>query len=206
MLFTVTLRSANTSGEAEIVNRGPSAAGWATYCRATSGQVGGAESDERIAGSYDNNVFACSRYFFNFNTVNIPTNATIISAVLRVWLGETTYGDTDNASLIIVPSSPVNPLALDTNDFDNVTFADKGSLDITSITQNQYNDITITDLTLIQKAQVSTFALVVSTDFNNTTPTGRNDASIDTDDDTGYPQLLITYSVSTEKKNRFYFM
>lgn len=187
---TTTVYSINGSGENQIGSGNQ--ASWAAARGATTGNVGGSEGDKRVSSSAQPPIWV-DRFFFNFDTTSIPNSATIISATLKVYMYTTTSVNTDSISFHIVPSSPASNTTLVGDDFDNITFSSKGSIAFTSLQSSAYTNITISDLSLINKAGVTTCALITSLDLNNSTPTGRNERSIYRTGEANPPELVLTY-------------
>lgn len=154
--------------------------------------------------SYDGANYTIVRNFFHFDTSSIPTNATIISAFLRLPGTNTHFNNTNTDTIVIVESTVSTNTTIATSDWTNFNTTTLGSLALASYNQAANNDLALnaTGLTKVVKGGYSKFAIVTSNDIAATTPTGYNNA---TATNTGLI-LSVTYSVPEVLSGDFKFL
>ena len=135
------------------------------------------------------NLYNVERPFLKFNTTTVPSDAIITSAHLSLW----GYGDgSRNWSAVIQKWTGDNPL--DTNDYNQFDGTNYGSRDLSSWVDYSYNDISISNFALIQKAGYTKICLRSSNDISSTVPTGFETLRIDDWILRFPPKLVITYT------------
>lgn len=159
-----------------------------------------------FSNTFDGTNYAIDRFFFHFDITSIPTNATIVSAFLRVVGTNTTNTNVDSDSVTIVQSTVTSNTTIVQGDWTNIGSTSYGSLAFASYNNAGNNDITLnaTGVAAIQSALGGHVKMGGRTakDISNTTPSGANQQTF-----SGTGLLSVTYTVpATNNQNRAFFM
>lgn len=123
---------------------------------------------ELFANTTSNLYNRLSRGFFTFNTIDIPSDATIISASINLYPTSkaVALGDT---SLNIVESTEEDNNYIDNSTFNKINNVVFASRNISSITTNSYNIFQFNQdgLNSIKKGNISKYAILLGWDLNN---------------------------------------
>lgn len=188
----------SNTGEGRVTQ--DAAASWATARGSASGTATDALVGVR-AGNNPSGSFYCTRAFFPIDTSSIPDTATVTTAVLKLYRDDTiaAFANGGTTTLHIVTQTQASNTALATSDFSAVSFVSKGSLAMASTSNNTYNTITITDLSIISLTGHTKLAVINSLDLNNSAPGANTDNLIYFQSRTGTnkPTLTVTYTTGT---------
>jgi hypothetical protein len=132
------------------------------------------------------------RIFLPFDTSSLGANATILSATLRLFRSDSfqPFGNEDSVTVDVVATSPASDHALTVGDFNDVTYASKGALELASTINNAYNDVPIGDLSAINRTGTTRIGAILSNDLSNTPPSGDNGFGAAAPN---HPQLVVTF-------------
>lgn len=179
-----------SSGGGRVINLNQTS--WAAARDASAGTAA-------MTGQYSVRAFmnaptdqSVHRIFLPFDTSSLPPNATILSATLRLFRSDAfqPFDNEDGVTVNVVGTNPISDAGLVVGDFNRVTFASKGALELASTVNNAYNDVPITDLSVINRTGTTRIGAILSNDLNNVPPTGDNGFGAAAPND---PQLVITY-------------
>lgn len=155
---------------------------WATIHDAATGTnaddtLGGNSGDDFIVrvkvGSTGSNYQQLWRSMFLFDTSSIPDTATIDSATIDFYVGNTT--DALSQSFNIVSASPASNTAVTTADYDQFgTTKFASDTTIASLTTGAYNSIALNaaGLAAINVSGITKFGVRLTSDIGNSAPTG----------------------------------
>jgi hypothetical protein len=152
-------------------------------------------------------IYYIYRGFVLFNTSVLPSNAYLDSAVLSLYK-KNDYSGTDFMLTVQngQPTYPHNPLQ--TGDYAKSHYSGNGGGLNTTNFVNGRNNITLTDLTWINKTGITKLCLRSSRDISGTTPTGVEYVNVysanamDPNPNVSYkPKLIITYRNQSKIKN-----
>lgn len=168
---------------------------WATARGASSGtdQATSFQSYAYLSGG----SYFIKRFFLQFSLTDIQPSSIPVSAKLKLYIGSGGFQNIDSDTLYIVQGSQSDSLAL--ADYDNLTFTSLGSVLLSAITTNAYNEITLNATALAYLKTVfgakAKFAVVMGRDFNNAAPSGEaNEVDGDSPSGGNPPQLVLTYN------------
>lgn len=162
------------------------------------------------AGKFSSDYYL-RRMFFPFDTSAIPDDSEIESASMFIYITDQENGDSDD--IHVVESSQNSVLALENTDYNNIGASSGGSIDTTTITTSQYNEIELnaTGLTFIKTETESAscggetgytcLVAIYGNDLNDSAPAGQNYATIRTSEYAGTdydPYLYVVYSEGGE--------
>lgn len=191
------------SGGAHGLAVGPTSTTWSTVRDGTTASgVQTTDTADNIRANLSGADYLINRYFMSFDTSALDDSAVISAAVLHL----TADAGVDNANsttLVVVQSSQDSPpTALQTEDYNDLTFTSGGSINIASISANTDFDINFnaTGLGFINKTGHTKIALIIGRDLDNSAPTGANRVDIRTVNyatEADRPTLEVTYTVPT---------
>lgn len=187
-----------TTGEGNV-NSG-SHTSWAN---AKADSVGSATANPAVyAARFDASTWFIIRAFAPFDTSAIPDTDVVTAALFRFYRDDSldSFANADSTSLIIVPSTQASPTALVNDDLDNISFSNKGSLAFASTSNGAYNDVSITDLTIISKTGYTQLAGIAARDLDNSAPTGTNILVWRNRGSASPPILSVTHGAATDIK------
>lgn len=190
-MATTNITSSITGGTNTI--RSANSTSWATVRGASTGTVGGTESDQRVSSDFQSPNYWIDRFFLWFDTSSIPANATVNSAIVKLYFYSTAASNINTITFHLVPATMASN-TLVSGDFNNLTFSSKGSIAYTSISDAAYNNITL-DTAAVTLGSQTKLAVITSRDLNNSAPTGRNERSIQEDTEANPPILTLDYTV-----------
>jgi hypothetical protein len=135
------------------------------------------------------------RAYFPIDTSSLA-GKTIVSAYLKLYRDDSiaTMANADTTALHIIVTTEANTSSLATSDFSLVTFTSKGSLNLSSTSNNAYNNITITDLSIINQSGYTKLGVINSLDLNNSAPTADNLFAAQARGGANPPTLVVTTS------------
>lgn len=167
----------------------------------TASSTGGACVGTRYVGS---NQYMIARSILLFR-YNIPSNATILSAKLSIYVQPDSFTNNDNDGkdyIGVVESAPASNTAIATGDYDslgNTLLA--GAIDFSALTQSAYNDF-VFNATGISKLikdgnnNILKLGLKEGHDIEDHAPVGTNQIQFYfADNGSNKPKLTIEYSV-----------
>ena len=149
-------------------------------------------------------TYYIGRFFALFDTSSIGATSTVNSAVYSVKArsdadGGPLVSDVNTTSVILVQTTPASNTDLVIGDYDQMGTTSGGSIALSAVVQNAYNDITLLDNTWISKTSITKLGTRNSRDVDNSAPTGSNEYLIYCADATGTtsdPKLVVTYTVA----------
>lgn len=156
--------------------------------------------------SYDGANYTITRNWFHYNITSVPTNATVISAFLRLPGTSTHNANTNSDTITILQSTVTSNDTLATSDWTKYGSTSFGTLAFASYNNAANNDIALNASGISYLQSVvgghAKFAIRTANDIAATTPTGYN---VETANYTG--QLLsITYSTpDPDNQNSYSF-
>jgi hypothetical protein len=158
---------------------------------------------EGVTDKYNNFV----RGFVLFNTYNLGSGASIISAIFnfysKLFNFDRNSSCVETVSMHLAEGNPSSNTSITSLDLQNVGSDSFGYVEESSIVLNQYNSITLNSsgVLAINKTGITKFSIQNGFDINNTEPTWATDLSVgsyfDSADQTGTsqdPKLVITYT------------
>jgi hypothetical protein len=144
---------------------------WDQFHDATSSNSVGAAGTCGAAiaayGSGTGNWWRLTRGVVSFNTNIGPTNE-FTSAILSIYVSVKT--DELGGNVDVVTSWPATPTSLVNDDFDQYGTNTIGSIDITNLTASAWNNITITDLSVLDTTGYTTLGVRISNDVDDIAP------------------------------------
>ena len=172
----------------------------------------------RDAASSETNGTACTcesfvsttyynyRCFEPFLTSSLTDRAQVISSNFKGYrddsleIGGNGFDNADTTSVEVVVSTQTDPTAYANDDYNNITFASKGSLAFASTTDVTVFTITITDQTIISTTSYTKLCIITGLDLNNTTPNGENRLTWQNKGQANPPILTVVYTLSGGSK------
>jgi hypothetical protein len=135
------------------------------------------------------------RAFLKFDTSLIPSDAIITSAKLRLY-GKTNDSATD---FLIQIRQWTDDYPITVDDYNQYSSgSEAGSLNTTSFSLSSYNNITITNLNIIEKSDYTKICLISSRDIGDNEPTGLEVVTVSSyEDGANQPILEVTYSAGS---------
>jgi len=139
------------------------------------------------------NVYDLCRYIITFDTSDIPDNAVITSAFIRI--AGTGKGDAHTETLNVVGATPADASSIVIGDYDQLGTTVFGSITLADFNASGNNDISLnaSGLANISKTGYSSFGLTISADTEDS-PAGTNGVDYITST-RGSNKLSVTYSV-----------
>jgi len=151
------------------------------------------------------------RGFYPADTSGLGSGVTISSATFYFVMDRDGY-NTPASNVYIIPTSQASTSELVDDDFDNVTFSDKGNTAISGLAAvGSYSSIDFSDTSVINKTGWTKIGLSVQPDFSNTAPTTSGDwvevapRTSEYADTTSDPYIEVTYTVSAAEDNSVFF-
>ena|SRR3990167_4610899 len=138
------------------------------------------------------------RVFFTFDTSSIPDNASVSAVALRIYRDDTVDGpstNTDSTRVEVVPQTQASNTALVDEDYDQITRTSKGNRNFADFPDDTYSEITIADLSVVNKSGYTKLALITGRDFDQATPTGGNLMAFQGEGAANPPILRVTYDI-----------
>ncbi len=174
-------------------------ANWgATYSTVRSASTGAYASSNGTSAIVGQTLITTTYYIYRwymyFDTSSLTSAATISDATLKLY-GSANNSTTDFDVTMVAWNEGT---AISTTDFNGLGTTSYGALNTSGWTTSGYNDLTITDTSIISKTGNTLVGLRSSRDISGTTPTGSEYVTIYMNDNSGTsqdPVLEITYSV-----------
>lgn len=185
-----------SAGEGRTPNDGTGSDSFATVRGATIAST--AVDDILILlTSTSGSTFRIHRVFLPFDTSSIGAGSTVLSATLSLYRSDavTAFNNTDTTSIEIVTQTQASNTSLVTDDYDQVSFTSKGSINLASTSNLAYfTPVSITDLTVISTTSYTKLAILLGRDQANSQPTGVNSIGFQSRGDANPPVLTVTFS------------
>lgn len=190
---TITSTDDNAAGEVSNANSNFSTARNA----ATGTSASPGDSNCGTRASLSAGTWFIERGFLTYDLSSIPSNAVIVSAKVEIYFNSVSFQDAGAAWHVV---EGTQSSSLTTADFNNLVFTSLGTIDLGAVNQDAYNDVTLnsTGLTLVQSKFGTTLKMVhiLSTDLNDTTPSGSGDELNVSSPASGEPpKITVTYTV-----------
>lgn len=174
---------------------------WATIRVAATGDTAAdTTAGPSYAGTQANSPgLELDRAFFLFDTSAITDTDVISSGTITLTNGSNAESNADSITYHIVSSTPASNTAITTADLDQVGSVSFGSLALSSVVDNAANNWTLnaSGIAAITTTGVSKFAMLTSSDLNNSAPTGVNRFDIlyaDASGTTNDPLLTVEHA------------
>ena len=153
--------------------------------------------------SADGTVISIIRGFHLCDTSSIPDTDTVSAATFSLWITTIINQDNDGFDYWnLYTSTPASDTAIGTPDYDQIgRTAQATAQDIGSVTTGQYNDLTITTLSLISKTGITKTSVQIGHDAENHQIAGSSYNRIsgyfsDNVGSTNDPKFVITHSAA----------
>ena len=194
------------TGEGRTPNDGAGSDSFATVRGAASAST--AVDDVLVAlTSVNGSTFRIHRVFLPFDTSALPDNATVSAANLQVYRSDAvaTFANADTTTLHVVTQTQASDTSLVQDDFDQVSFTSKGSINFADTSDGAYSVITITDMAIISLTGFTKLALLTGRDQGNSQPTGSNVLGMQSRGDANPPVLTVTFSAPGFEETSYSF-
>jgi len=168
---------------------------WATARAGTGSTLDATQTSARVQSDFSGGSYFIRRGFLQFDISSIPTGSRIQSAIYKTYVSN--LSDANTSGIIIAQSTADDTIS--TNDFTAVGTTSFGTVNYSDCANNTYEEIALNSdgVAYIQSNIGSTglkFAHRDSRDFNNSVPTGDNEAVIEDGDSANPAQLIVTYN------------
>jgi hypothetical protein len=184
---------------AEITGMGSIYKDHAVYATAHDASVGTSvslsPSTLGVGQEFADSTYTIHRAVISFDTSDLPDSAEVTSAKVR--LSMSFDGSTTDFYVRLQKWTTGPTITLDDeayyNDFDGINYDDGTSN--TSSWELSYNNITISDFTIIDKSGYTCFMVRSSRDINSNAPTGSEMFEFSCSGSSNYPKLEVTYTI-----------
>lgn len=203
---TTTFTMPSYSSDDGYIDSGANAS-WATVRGATTGTANITESDMFIISQLVGGNYRIYRSFVRYTTGSLPDTDTIDSWKIQLAGNGNAETNANTTTIEVVVSTASSPIVND--DYDNITFASKGSFAFADWNQTlgTYNDINGGDNSVINKTADTLFGLITGRDLNNSAPTGINSVEcVASNADTYNPKLEVVHTAAVVGRSYGYII
>jgi len=189
--LTINAETGSSGGQARGIDNS-----WATV----RGQTNADDADQnsaRMASNFSGGSYFIRRGFLKYDLTGIPSGSTIDAVTYQPYCLSSGSSNDDSTSLEVVVSTADDNIG--TNDYNNITFSSLGSINLSSINQDDYSDITLNSTGIDHVKDNLTngsvkFAHITGRDLSNSAPGGDNECQINDGDAAQPTRIVVTYT------------